>query len=98
MEQLLHLGEQLTGLSPTVCRRIIAAIRERDAKEGGEKRETWLHDCRNLICLLIEQMKMQKQTGYETHLTNPGYRAELLELLHNVETFLDIVEGKSPTK
>lgn len=86
--QVLVFGAQLTGLSPTFCRRLIAGIRSaiKDANP-----EHFLSPYVNgLMNHLGEQTKI-----YEL---NSSYvsRSDLLEeLLAEAERFLDVVEDKA---
>ncbi len=85
---VLKLGEQLTGLSPTVCRRAIAAVRKEDERLGGESRKDNLPDyCQNLLHLLGEQI----HNDFSYH--SAQHRNKLVNLLNQAELFLDIVEG-----
>ena len=88
-QPLQVLGEQLTGLSPTVCRRAIAAIRKADEDAGGEKRTEDLPEhCHHLLSLLTAQL-MAGSCGT----VHPSGRNTLLHGLAEIERFLDIVEG-----
>ncbi|MDO8505083.1 MAG: hypothetical protein Q7S48_00655 [bacterium] len=92
-QQLQALGEQLTALSPIVCRRAIAALREADEDAGGEDRTEDLPDYCDYLTVLLA-----KQTGADTScITLYGYRSRLYSCLYDIELFLNIVEGKVPT-
>ncbi len=90
----MELGEQLMGLSPTVCRRAIAALRAADKALGGKKRKKDLpYFCRALIGLLGKEVSIlfldQAFLGPVENIRN-----DLIERLDQAEVFLDIVEGK----
>jgi hypothetical protein len=95
----LKLGEQLTGLSPTVCRRAIFAIRDEDDRLGGECREVNLPKyCEGLIYLLFEQTDVQDANG-GISLLRRANRKDLYDILNQMVIFLDVVEGvtQNPT-
>lgn len=86
------LGEQLTGLSPTVCRRAIAAIRKEYKRRGDSVPKNPLPTyCEGLLELL------DKQTYIGMHYDTAHLRSILLDALNQVELFLNVVEGVEPT-
>lgn len=87
----LKLGEQLTGLSPTVCRRAIYELRLADKTLGGEDRTLRLPTYCFALILFLE-----KQTGVHTmNLSsyNGDNHRSLDNFLEQCEGFLDTVEG-----
>ncbi|KKR99793.1 MAG: hypothetical protein UU49_C0003G0007 [Candidatus Magasanikbacteria bacterium GW2011_GWC2_41_17] len=91
----LKLGEQLTGLSPTVCKRAIFAIHDEDNRLGGESRKTELPEyCGGLLFLLGNQTNVYSSCD---QLLRPEYRNHLYELLNQMTIFLNVVEGTEPT-
>lgn len=86
----LKLGEQLTGLSPTVCRRAIRELQRVDEALGGIKRTANLPDyCHALISLLEKQTDIRtmllKKIGGDSH-------GNLDFFLDHCECFLDAIE------
>lgn len=93
------LGEQLTGLSPTVCRRAIAAIRQEDERLGGENRTVPLPSfCHGLVLLITKQTYTIFSAPELLCERYPHNRTDLLSALNQAELFLNIVEGVEPAK
>lgn len=88
----LKLGEQLTGLSPTVCRRAIAAVHAwlATAQEHSGYVDEPNH-IRACISLLAAQTNIRDHYQHTMH-----GRSTVKQYLDACETFLDIVEGKEP--
>lgn len=92
----MALDEQLTGLSPTVCRRAIKAIRDADTRMGGEKRQEDLPVyCESLLTLLEDQINISSSfSSCPCSTKKPAARDYVLSALKQAELFLDVVEGK----
>lgn len=87
----LKLGEQLTGLSPTVCRRAIYELRLVDKTLGGKGRTFKLPTYCFALILFLE-----KQTGVHTmnlSSCNGDDHRSLDNFLEQCQGFLDTVEG-----
>ncbi|MBI2552583.1 hypothetical protein HYW17_04785 [Candidatus Uhrbacteria bacterium] len=92
-KQIQVLGEQLTGLSPTVCRRAIAAMRRVNAE--------WKESCDAPAFYNAMAQLLHTQVGIEIEFCirrpNAEQLAEHLRMskaaLVQCELFLDIIEG-----
>ena len=93
----LQLGEQLTGFSPTICRRAIAAIRK--AHAGLNPQRDYLPEfCTGLLVLLCHQTQMGTDEAFDKPAyLHPGHRNVVLAFLDACDKFLDVVKGVETT-
>ena len=93
-------GEQLTGFSPKICRRVINVLRAADRALGEEKKDRVLPVfCEALFHLLKAQIGnfFRDERDFLDCYKHKGGREEWLHFLAQIDMFLDIVEGQGFT-